>query len=117
MFFHYYIVSLSKSPWSVHIFCIFKSVVVRCSSQHPLMVQVASSSKSTRSQAKSTAKKKPAAVSIAKAKQTKQQSVKKNVRTGKYFFLLSGGTSDVELDKMKIQRFPRKMRRQVGVTF
>ena len=81
------------------------------------MVQVASSSKSNRSQAKSTAKKKPAAVSIAKAKKTKQQSAKKNVRTGKYFFLLSSGASNLELDKMKTQNLLIRMRRQVGVTF
>jgi hypothetical protein len=62
------------------------------------MVQVASSSKSNRSPAKTvrtafkvgppTTIKKPVAVSIAKAKKNKQrsQNIKKNVGTGKYFF-------------------------------
>jgi hypothetical protein len=54
------------------------------------MVRGASSSKSNRSQAKSKAspptKKKPDAVSMAKAKKTKQESIKKYVRTGKFSF-------------------------------
>jgi hypothetical protein len=58
------------------------------------MVQAASSSKSNRSQAKSThaaikfgpPAKKLAAVSIAKEKQIKQSGIKKGVRTGNYFF-------------------------------
>jgi hypothetical protein len=53
-----------------------------------------SSSKSTRSQGKSTKTafkvgppaKKPVAVSIANAKKTKQESIKKHARQGNYFF-------------------------------
>jgi len=58
------------------------------------MVNVASSSKSNASQTKSTRPtfktgppvKKPDAVSIAKAKQMKQQGIKKYARKGEYFF-------------------------------
>jgi len=49
---------------------------------------------------------------MAKAQKTKQQSIKKYVRKGKCFFLLSGCASDVELDQMKTQNLSRKIRRQ-----
>ena len=64
--------------------------------QHPLMVQGASSSKSNLSSRSMSSThssfkvgpptKKPYAVSMAKAKNTKQQSIKKYVRKGKHFF-------------------------------
>jgi hypothetical protein len=76
------------------------------------MVQAASSSKSKHSQGKSTrtavkSGKKPADVSIAKAKKTKQQNNKK----GKLFFLLNtyAYASNVELDQMKMQNLSRKI--------
>ena len=61
--------------------------------QHSLMVKVTSSSKSSHSQAKSShtplkiglSSKKTAAVSIAKEKKSKQESIKKYVRTGNFF--------------------------------
>jgi hypothetical protein len=89
------------------------------------MVQVASSSKSNHSQAKSTHTafkvgppgKPPVAVSVAKAKKTKQQSIKKSIRSGNFFFPLSGYTSDVELEQMKTQSLSRKKQIQVRIFF
>ena len=87
--FRYY---LNPAPGSVLIFRIFKSVLFTVLTQHPLMVQGASSSKFNQSQAKSTHAfkvgppgKKPFAVSLAKAKKTKQQTMKKHIQTGKCF--------------------------------
>ena len=79
------------------------------------MVQSVSSSKSNRSQAKSTHKVGPPTgkslkVSMAKAKNIKQESIK--YRTGEIFFLLSGCASDIDLDQMKTQNMPRKIQRQ-----
>ena len=79
------------------------------------MVQSASSSKSNRSQAKSTHKvgpptRKSSKVSMAKAKNIKQESIK--YCTGEIFFLLSGCASDIDLDQMKTQNMPRKIQRQ-----
>ena len=88
------------------------------------MVQVASSSKSSRSQGKSmhTAfkvgppTKKTVAISTAKAKKAKQESIKKY--TGKKkIFLLSGCTSDVEFEQMKTQMLSLKVQRQVSTSF
>jgi hypothetical protein len=75
------------------------------------MVQASSSSKSSRSHSKSLPKK-PDAVSMAKAKKTKQESIKKYVRKGKHFILLSNCASDVEFDQMKTQNLSKKIRRQ-----
>jgi hypothetical protein len=52
--------------------------------------------------------KKAAAVSMAKAKKTKQQSIKKYVRTGNFFFLLGGNTSNVKPEQMKTEILLRK---------
>ena len=92
--FHYYLVSLSKSClWSVCILYIFKSLFFIVLHQHPLMVQSSFSSKSNRSQSKSTHTafkvgppgKKNNAVLMDKAKKNKQQSIKKYMCTGNYF--------------------------------
>ena len=81
------------------------------------MVQSALSSKSNRSQAKSTHNVGPPTgkrpkVSMAKAKKIKQESIKKYDCTGEIFFLLSSCVSDIDLDQMKMQNMPRKIQRQ-----
>lgn len=75
--------------------------------QHPLMVQGSSSSKSNRSQSKSTRTaptKKAEAVSIAKAKNTKQQSIKKYVRTGKFIYLFRWTVAHLMLNLIRWKR-------------
>ena len=120
--FHYYILLLSKScPWvRAHFLVYLRALLFVVLHQHPLMVQVASSSKSNHSQAKSTHKafkvgppgKLPVAVSVAKAKQS---SIKKFIHSGNFFSSLSGYTSDVELEQMKTQSLFRKKQIQVRI--
>jgi hypothetical protein len=86
---HYLKLGLGPCPF----FCIFKGVFFVVLPQHFIMV-FASSSKSNLSQAKSIRAplktgpplKKAVAVSMAQAKKTKQESIKKYIRKGKYFF-------------------------------
>ena len=78
-----------------------------------------SSSKSNHSQGKSTHTafkvgppgRKPVAVSVAKAKDMKQQSMKKYTHSGKFFSSVEQlfCESDIELKQMKMQKLSRKM--------
>ena len=101
---------LNPAPGPCAFFVYLRALLFVVLHQQPLMVRGTSSSKSNRSQSKSThagpPTKKTDAVSMAKEKKTRQQSIKKPVRTGKYF-LLSGCASDVELDQMKMQNLAR----------
>jgi hypothetical protein len=87
-------IKLSKTwPGSVRIFCICKHIVFVVLLQHLLMV-LTSSSKSNHSMAKAPCvsfktgppAKKAVVVLMAKAKQSREQSIKKHVCIGKYFF-------------------------------
>ena len=89
----FFIIKLSETcPGSVPIFLHIKHIVFIVLLQHLLMV--ASSSRSNTSQAKAThapfktgpLAKKAVAVLMAKAKKTKQQSIRKYVGIGRYFF-------------------------------
>ena len=86
--FSIYNLPLSKSPGSVHIFFTYlRGLLFVALYQHIIMVKAPSSSKSTFDCLKiGPPTKKSTAISIAKAKITKQQSIKKYVRTGEYFF-------------------------------
>lgn len=103
--FHYYQI-LPLGPCSFLVY--LRALLFIVLHQHLLMVQVASSSKSSHSQAKSVHTaikigppgKKTVAVSFAKAKKSKQQAIKKYNHTGRYFSL-SAYTSDVEFEQMR----------------
>lgn len=81
-------------PWvRAHFYIYLRALTFVVFCQHPLMVQIASSSKSNHSQAKSARPpfktgppaKKLVAASSAKLKQTKRQSIKKYAHTGNFF--------------------------------
>ena len=113
--FNYFVVSLSKFfSWSVrHFFVYLRPPFFIVFHQHPLMVRGTSSSSSNRSRSHSkhththTAikvgppTKKADAVSMAKSKKTKQESIKKSVRKSKYFFCWLLAHLMLHLDQME----------------